>query len=89
MKVFKFFTKEHYYGVQGKSELEAKAHLTEFMDDELIKTEEIPESKWDKPDINVYEDNDLESEPFKISIRDAMHGEHPEQIFTNDYDMID
>jgi hypothetical protein len=89
MKVFKFYSAPYYYAYNGKTEEEAKKALFEFTGEMLIdKVEEIPEEKWDDKDIKVHEDNDTETEPFYISIREAMDDNEPQLLFTNDNAMF-
>ena len=47
------------------------------------RVEEIPESEWDEKIISMWEDNDLETEPYKVSIREQLIS-RPCMIFTND-----
>lgn len=85
MKVFKFTTGDVYYGYSGHDLNEAKQTMFDDMGEtEIDAVEEIPESEWDNKCIAVYEDNDLEQEPFYISIRENMLGETPILLFTND-----
>ncbi|WP_163321655.1 hypothetical protein [Draconibacterium mangrovi] len=90
MKVFKFKSDDYEYAISGKNEAEAKEAFSEFVGDrEIESTEEIPESKWDEKFITMYEDNDRENEPFKVSIRDEMMGDSPTFIYSNDPDFMD
>ena len=85
MKVFKFYSGDYYYAYSGHDENEARQTLFDDIGEiEIDKVEEIPESKWDKKVVSTWEDNDLEKEPYKVSIRDNMMGEIPTQVFTND-----
>lgn len=85
MKVFKFYSGDYYYACSGHDEDEAKQTLIDELEEmEIDEVEEIPESKWDEKLIWMWEDNDEENEPYKVSIRENMIGEIPSQIFTND-----
>lgn len=85
MKVFKFNCGEFYYAYSGENEQAAREALIEEQSPNMIgSVEEIPEEKWDEKIISMYEDNDRTKEPFKISIREAMIGDTPELIFSND-----
>ena len=86
MKVFKFqndATKK-YYAVAAMSQELAIEHLHEDVGTPWDSVEEIPESEWDNPTINVWEDNDFDKEPFKISIRESIIDNEPQMIFSND-----
>ena len=50
--------------------------------------EEIPESEWDKRTIAVQEDNNFETEPYFISIREAITGTEPQMIYTNNFSIF-
>ena len=85
MKVFKFYSENYYYAYSGETEQEAKDCLFEQMGEMVIdKVEEIPESEWDKEIISIWEDNDFEKEPYKVSIRGQLLGDEPQMIFSND-----
>jgi hypothetical protein len=85
MKVFKFKCGEYFYAYSGETEQAAREALIEEHNPKMIgSVDEIPESEWDKKFISMYEDNDHSKEPFKISIREAMNGNTPELVFTND-----
>ena len=89
MKAFKFTSKEDnlFWAFSGKDEEEAKQTLIDYHGEVVIDdVEEIPESQWDEKMINMWVDNDLDTEPFKISIREAMLGDMPTELFTNDLD---
>jgi len=87
MKVFKFTSGDVYYGYSGHDENEAKEAMFDDMGETSIDSvEEIPESEWDKKVISMWEDNDFETEPYKVSIRENMIGETPILLFTNDLD---
>lgn len=86
MKVVKFTCGDLYYTIAAKTLEEAKKHLTEDVGEQYDSYEEIPESEWDEETINIWEDNNLETEPFKISIRDAIYeNDVAHIIFTNDF----
>lgn len=85
MKVFKFYSGEFYYAYSGLNEQIAKEQLFEDIGEmQIDKVEEIPKSEWDAEIINMWEDNDLEQDPYQVSIRDNMIGESATLIFTND-----
>jgi hypothetical protein len=85
MKVFKFFSDDLFYAYSGLTEELAKDQLFEnFGEMQIDKVEEIPESEWDEQIISMWEDNDLESEPYQVSIREQLFGEDSTLIFTND-----
>lgn len=84
MKVFKFYCGEIHYGYAAQTKEKATKQFTEDTGDQYTLCEEIPESEWDKKTIKVYEDNNFDIKPFKISIREAIIGNEPQQIFTND-----
>lgn len=86
MKVFKFYVGHLYYGYAAQTEEEAISSFKEDTGEDFDKKEEIPESEWDKKDINIWEDNDTNKKPFKVSIRESISGEEAHQIFTNDID---
>lgn len=89
IKVFKFYSEENIYCYSGKTEEEAKQCLFEQVGEMTIdKVEEISESDWDDKNIDVWEDNDFESEPYQISIREQITGDEPQLIFTNDLSMF-
>ena len=54
----------------------------------IVKIEEIPESKWDEKTIKIYDDNDTESEPFYMSIRECLEGNESSIISTNNNDWL-
>lgn len=83
MKVFKFHCEELFYGYAAQTKEEAIKQFTEDGCDRFTHCEEIPERDWDKRTINVWEDNDFEKKPFKISIREAICGTEPQMIFSN------
>jgi hypothetical protein len=85
MKVFKFYSDDLFYAYSGLTEDLAKDQLFEdFGEMQIDKVEEIPESEWDKKTISMWEDNDFETEPYKVSVREQLFGEDSTLIFTND-----
>ena len=87
IRVFKFTSNDLYWAVSGHDQDDAKNYLFEVVGEmNITKIEEIPESKWDDKTINIWEDNDLETESFKVSIREELQGEDPSIIYTNDLD---
>jgi hypothetical protein len=89
MKVFKFFSKENVYAIAASSQILAEEYLKDDMNIESFdKVEDVPQDKWDEKIIEMYEDNDREKEQFYISIREAICGDEPQIIFTNDSDCL-
>lgn len=87
MKVFKLYSDEYFYGISGETEQQARETLDDFASGiSIIKTEEIPSEKWDEEFIEMYEDNDLESEAFFVSINHLISKEYGEILFSNDPD---
>jgi hypothetical protein len=85
MKVFKIYSEDYYYAYSSETEEDAVKLFIEEQGDLFIdKIEEIPESKWDEKVINVWEDNDFDTEPWQVSIREEI-SKTPQLIFTNDY----
>ena len=84
MKVFKFYCGELYYAYAAQTKEEAIEQFTEETGDQYTAIDEIPESEWDKKMISVWEDNDFDKKPFKISIREAICGVDAQMIFSND-----
>lgn len=90
MKVFKFKADGYEYALSGKKQKEAQEAFADYVGElDIDSVEEIPESKWDEKFITMYEDNDREKEPFKVSIRDEMLGDKPTFIYSNDPDLQD
>lgn len=87
MKVLKFWVSEYFYAYSGETEEQAKELFEEEQGIMPDRAEEIPESEWDEKTILMWEDNDLETEPFKVSIRDVLT-ESPCMIFTNDNGLL-
>lgn len=86
MKVFKFYCGEIYYGYAAQTEELAIQQFIEDTGDEFTMCDEIPENEWDEKTTNIWEDNDFDTKPFKMSIRESIVGKEPQQIFTNDLD---
>lgn len=84
MKVFKFHCSEYVYAFSAPTKEEATKKLTEFTNDEVTSVEEIPESEWDKRNMDIYEDNNTDLKLFKVSIRDLIIDTKPQMLFTND-----
>lgn len=85
MKVFKFYSGDFFYAYSGETEEEAKqVMLDDIGEMEIDDVEEIPESQWDEKMIKNWEDNDFETEPYMVSIREVL-SDKPCMIFTNDY----
>lgn len=85
MKVFKFYCGELYYAYAAQTKEQAIDKFTEDTGDHFTVCEEIPESEWDKKMINIWEENDFNKKPFKVSIRESIIGTEPQQVFTNDF----
>lgn len=89
MRVFKFFSEGQYYAFAGKDEQHAREALYELCGEiPITNVEEIPKEKWNEKTISVYEDNDTEKEPIKLSILECLEGDEPTMIFTNDPDYL-
>ena len=89
MKVFKFYYDDCHTAFSGKDQQEATEALLEWVGEvEIDKVEEIPESEWDEKFINIWEDNDHDNEPFKVSIRECLENT-PTMIFSNDSDLTE
>ena len=87
MKVFRFYSDDEQYVYSGADENEAKEALFEHIGECVItKVEEIPEDQWDEKNINVWEDNDMDKAPFKVSIRECLSGDTPICICTTAWD---
>lgn len=85
MKVFKFFVGEFFYACAAKTIEEAYSILCESIGKvEVDSVQGIPESKWDEKSIKIHECNDFDTETYFISIREAIVGDDPQLIFTND-----
>lgn len=89
MKVFKIFPDDCqdgvFYAFSGKDENEAiNAFLEMHGETKINSVQEIPKEEWDNHIIKVYEDNDTENAPFKLSINECLEGDEPTFIYTND-----
>lgn len=85
MKVFKFHSGDSFWAYSGQNIGIALNQLFDEVGEmDIDKIREIPESEWDKKTISIWEDNDMSTEPFKVSIREQMSGNYPQQIFTNE-----
>lgn len=89
MKVIKFYSGLYYYAFAAQTFELCEKKFNEEIGEKIDKWEEIPESEWDEEMINMWEDNDFEKEPFKVSIRQEIVGTDPQLIFTNDLSIID
>jgi hypothetical protein len=87
MKVFKFKNEatKKYYAIAAMSQDLAYEYLQEDVGTACYCVEEIPESEWDKKIIKVWEDNNFDKKPFKMTIRESIIGTEPQQIFSNDF----
>lgn len=84
MKVFKFTSGDYYYAYSGNTEEEAREKLFDEVGEmDIDEVEEIQEERWDDRVIAIYEDNDMETEPFYTTIREVIC-DTPGMIFTND-----
>lgn len=88
MKVFLFFCGETHYAFAAKTKELAVSEFHDQTGEECALCEEIPESKWDKKNIKMWVDNDFETKPYKESIRDLIHGEEPQFIYSNDMSFL-
>jgi len=84
MKVFKFYCGELYYAYAALTKEEAIEQFKEETGDQYTVCEEIPEREWDKKMISIWEDNNFDKKPYKISIREAICGTDSQMIFSND-----
>ena len=85
MKVFKFYCGELYYAYAAQTKEQAVEKFIEDTGDQYTVIDEIPESEWDKKIIKIWEDNNFDKKPFKVSIRESILGTEPQQVFTNDF----
>ena len=85
MKVFKFYCGETMYAFAAETKELAINEFEEQTGDQFTSIEEIPESEWNEKTISMWEDNNFDNEPFKVSINDIICGKEPQMIFTNDY----
>ena len=87
MRLFKYTLDSYHYAQSGNDETEARKELAEFLgveEKDLTLSEEILKDKWDEKTITCYEDNNIENEPFMISINDIIDSKYPMIVFTND-----
>jgi hypothetical protein len=85
MKVIEFKADGFIYGYAGQTEQEIRDFIIEeYGDEEFDDVVEIPESEWDKETIAIWEDNNFDEEPYYISIREAIVGNEPQMIYSND-----
>lgn len=85
MKVFEFKSEGFRCAFSGRNEVEASEALFEAtggMDIDEVK--EIPESEWDEKRIKMHENDDPETKPYYVSIRDILHEDAPMMIYSND-----
>lgn len=85
MKVFKFYCGETFYAFAAETKDLAIAEFEEQTGDQYTVVEEIPESEWNDKTISMWEDNNFDNEPFKVSINEMICGKEPQMIFTNDF----
>lgn len=85
MKVFKFYCGELYYAYAAQTKEQAIEKFIEDTGDQYTAIDEIPESEWDKKIIKIWEDNNFDKKPFKVSIRESITGTEPQMVFTNDF----
>lgn len=85
MKVFKFYCGKTFYVFAAKTKELAITEFEEQTGNQYTVVEEILESKWNEKIINMWEDNNFDNKPFKVSINDILCGKEPQMIFTNDY----
>lgn len=83
MKVFKFYCGEIYYAYAAQTKEEAIEKFIEDTGDQYTAIEEIPETEWDKKIIKVWEDNNFDQKPYKMSIRESITGITPQLVYTN------
>lgn len=85
MRVFKFYCGELYYAYAAQTKEQAIEKFIEDTGDQYTAIDEIPESEWDKKNIKIWDDNNFDKKPFKVSIRESIIGTGPQQVFTNDF----
>jgi len=85
MKVFKFNCGKTTYAFGAETKELAISEFEEQIGDEFTDIDEIPKEEWDKKTISMWEDNDFDKKPFKVSINDIICGNEPQIIFTNYY----
>lgn len=89
MKVFKFYCGEVFYAFGAKTKKLAIKEFIEQTGDQYTIVEEIPKNEWNNKTINMWEDNNMDKKPFKVSINDVLCGTEPQLIYTNDFSFID
>jgi hypothetical protein len=85
MKVFKFYCGETIYAFGAETKELAITEFEEQTGDVYTVCEEIPKEEWDKKTIFIWEDNNFNNKPFKVSINDVLCGSEPQMIFSNDH----
>lgn len=86
MKIIKFYSKELFYFVSGKTELEARETLFDLAGEmEIDKQEEIPESEWNEILIEFHDEET--DETFKLPLSELI-SVYPEILGTNDDSII-
>lgn len=94
MKVIKFNVGAYFYAIYGENREDILKFLIEDShaisnESEIDYEEEITNNKWDEKTIEVREDNDIESEPFLVSINDVLVEGATDIVFTNDTSLFD
>lgn len=89
MKVLEFQHNGMLYAFFAQTEELAIEEFKENISEVGFTYKEIPQSEWDKETVDVYEDNQFDSKPYKASILDLICGEEPQMIYTNDFSIID
>ena len=85
MKVFKIYCGELYYAYAAQTKEQAIEKFIEDTGDQYTAIDEIPESEWDKKIIKIWEDNNFDKTPYKVSVRESIVGTEAQQVFTNDF----
>lgn len=88
MKVFKFHSGGYEYAIAAKDSSLAQSKFYEEVYETDFEFSEIHESKWDEKNIKMYEDNNMDLEPYHVSIRELIVGDEPQLIYTNDISII-
>lgn len=85
MKVIEFKVNGFRYGYIGPSKKEIRDFVKEqFGDTKFDEVVDIPENEWDKKTIAIYEDNNFDTEPYFLSIREIVVGNETQMIYSND-----
>lgn len=85
MKVFEFKSEGFRCAFSGQNEDEAKQALIEAIGEmDIDEVLQIPESDWDEARILMFENDDPETKPYCVSIRDILHEYAPMMIYSND-----